>query len=310
MMFFSDELCENDFEYYLHVHGSFETLESVLDIILNPSINLSIKKPGIPPTLAWDNLVAIEKTLDIGSYINCLVPSEAFFVVGTLARETGVEKLVEDEFKEAKACAIREAEVPSSSHWVVDTLKRVIFPRKLPFVKLFAVPSDVRETSIMARSYTEIDSLQRVVGVVIMPLCHRNANIIWEGVNGAETDPQLVRSWWGPGRNVLFGLRILVWNCLGVSEPGFHATCRDIVHQYNPNVLLLVEIGAWGSRARQHASAIGFSRSYVVDSGPMCKGMWLLWNDDDVSVEVLSYSDRSIDVDIQVPFGPLERDEF
>ncbi|OMO89712.1 hypothetical protein CCACVL1_07681 [Corchorus capsularis] len=179
----------------------FETLESVLDTILNPSINSSLKKLGIPPTLVWDNLVAIEKTLDLGSYINDLVLSEAFFVLGTLPRETRVEKLVEDEFKEAKACAIREAEVPTPAHWVVDTLKRVIFPRKLPFVKLFAVPSDVRETSIVARSYTEIDSLQRVVSVVIMPLCHRNANIIWEGVNGGETDPQLAGSWWGPEKN-------------------------------------------------------------------------------------------------------------
>ncbi|OMO75749.1 hypothetical protein CCACVL1_16057 [Corchorus capsularis] len=87
----------------------FETLESVLDTIQNPWINPSMNKPRIPPSLAWNNLVAVEKNLKLSRNLNRLVPPESFFVVGSLYKGRMIEELVENELKDAKACAIREA---------------------------------------------------------------------------------------------------------------------------------------------------------------------------------------------------------
>ncbi|GLT63047.1 hypothetical protein SLA2020_356410 [Shorea laevis] len=69
--------------------------------------------------------------------------------------------------------------------------------------------------------------------------------------------------------------------------------------------MLIVETKLSGEVARSQAASLGFAKSFVVNSDGLAGGLWLLWDDAAVSVDIVSYSDQAIHAIIKVCNDPL-----
>lgn len=88
----------------------------------------------------------------------------------------------------------------------------------------------------------------------------------------------------------------LVWNVRGAGGKLFPRTVSNLKQVYGFEVLCIVEPRISGKRAQNIIKSLNFEKSYIVEAQGFSGGMWLLWNDSVVSMEVLSHTSQTITV--------------
>ncbi|GKV14797.1 hypothetical protein SLEP1_g25615 [Rubroshorea leprosula] len=99
-------------------------------------------------------------------------------------------------------------------------------------------------------------------------------------------------------------VKIISWNCRGAAKHNFHSSAMDLKRTHNPAIMLVVETKLSGEDARSQAASLGFAKSFVVNSNGLAGGLWLLWDDAAVVVDIVSYSDQAIHAIIKVCNNP------
>ena len=72
------------------------------------------------------------------------------------------------------------------------------------------------------------------------------------------------------------------------------STIKDFKKIYAIDVFVVFEPRINGSKALNVATNLGFSHYYIVDATGFSKGVWLLWNDNIVSLQVIAHASQSI----------------
>lgn len=82
-------------------------------------------------------------------------------------------------------------------------------------------------------------------------------------------------------------LSFLVWNCRGAVSKGFAAALKNLVRLQKPRFIVLLKPRISGTKARRVIQSLGFRHSELVEAEGFGGGIWLLWNDSQLKVEVL-----------------------
>ncbi|GLT52118.1 hypothetical protein SLA2020_254760 [Shorea laevis] len=85
----------------------------------------------------------------------------------------------------------------------------------------------------------------------------------------------------------------------------FRRRISDLKIQYSPSIMLILETKLSGQDAREAAANCGFSYTYVVDSQGRAGGIWLLWDGEDVYIDVVTSSHQAIHTIVKVRSHPL-----
>ncbi|GKV21679.1 hypothetical protein SLEP1_g31635 [Rubroshorea leprosula] len=99
-------------------------------------------------------------------------------------------------------------------------------------------------------------------------------------------------------------VKIISWNYRGAAKHNCHSSAMDLKRTHNPAIMLVVETKLSGEDARSQVASLGFAKSFVVNSNGLAGGLWLLWDDAAVVVDIVSYSDQAIHAIIKVCNNP------
>ncbi|KAI9124952.1 hypothetical protein K1719_003568 [Acacia pycnantha] len=81
-------------------------------------------------------------------------------------------------------------------------------------------------------------------------------------------------------------LRTLVWNCRGAASKGFAAVLKDMKRRYRLDLVVILEPRISGNTASKVIKNWGFKHSVRVEAVGFSGGIWILWEIDDLSVDV------------------------
>lgn len=91
-----------------------------------------------------------------------------------------------------------------------------------------------------------------------------------------------------------FMMNIIAWNVRGAGKDRCASTIKDIKKAYAFDVFVVLEPRISGPRALSIAQSLCFSHYHIVDASGFFGGVWLLWNGNSVSLQVVAHSSQSI----------------
>ncbi|GMY22735.1 hypothetical protein FCV25MIE_17976 [Fagus crenata] len=92
--------------------------------------------------------------------------------------------------------------------------------------------------------------------------------------------------------------KLLCWKYNRVDNVTLIQTMKYLRQHENPSIVLLFGVRSSGNDAVQAIEEIGFSGSYRIDPQGILDGVWLLWNKEDVTIEVNSSISHQIDATV------------
>ena len=75
---------------------------------------------------------------------------------------------------------------------------------------------------------------------------------------------------------IIIIMNIIIWNCRGALKPSFQTHVRDLVHNHNPAILVLMETKVGGERAREISGSLPFDNAIHTDTVGYAGGLWML----------------------------------
>ncbi|GLT29839.1 hypothetical protein SLA2020_046800 [Shorea laevis] len=84
-------------------------------------------------------------------------------------------------------------------------------------------------------------------------------------------------------------MKIISWNCRGVAKSNLHKGVMGLKHIHNLSMMLILETKLAAQDARDPVAFLGFPKSCIVDVEGLTRGLWLLWDDLKVNVDVVSH---------------------
>ena len=97
-------------------------------------------------------------------------------------------------------------------------------------------------------------------------------------------------------------MNIIIWNCRGARKPSFRKHVGDLVQNYNPAILVVMETRVGGDRAREITNMLPFDGAFHTDTIGFSGGLWVLWNTDRVDLALLSSTEQEIHAEVKVRF--------
>lgn len=85
-----------------------------------------------------------------------------------------------------------------------------------------------------------------------------------------------------------FPMFVFYWNARGAGYRSFPTLIRDLRARYHFQILLVLEPRISGTKASMVIRKMDFSKNYRVGAVGFLGGLWLLWDKDCLSVDVLS----------------------
>lgn len=70
-------------------------------------------------------------------------------------------------------------------------------------------------------------------------------------------------------------MKCLIWNCCGCGKEDTVRVVKQLVRQFNPLIMVLLETKTSGNRADVQCDKFGFSRVYRVETDGLPAGIWL-----------------------------------
>lgn len=89
-------------------------------------------------------------------------------------------------------------------------------------------------------------------------------------------------------------INIIAWNCRGAGARFFPRLIREIKEKYNLDVMILVESRVSGRRVDNIITKLGFQNSYRVEAEGFSGGIRLLWEGDNVKINIIRTSNQLI----------------
>lgn len=89
-------------------------------------------------------------------------------------------------------------------------------------------------------------------------------------------------------------LNILAWNVRGCGVAQFRRAFMELIGRHKPNIVLLTETRVGGERVESIIGSLGFSASYKVDPMGYARGLWLLWNNEEIIMHIESHTFQEI----------------
>ena len=99
---------------------------------------------------------------------------------------------------------------------------------------------------------------------------------------------------------IIIIMNIIIWNCKGALKPSFQTHVRELVHNHNPAILVLMETKVGGERAREILGRLPFDNAIHTDTVGYAGGLWMLWNSDRVEVTSLANTEQEIHTIVKV----------
>ena len=97
-------------------------------------------------------------------------------------------------------------------------------------------------------------------------------------------------------------MNIIIWNCRGARKPSFRKHVGDLVQNYNPAILVVMETRVGGDRAKEITNLLPFDGAFHTDTIGYSGGLWVLWNTDRVDLALLSSTEQEIHAEVKVRF--------
>ncbi|KAL0009525.1 hypothetical protein SO802_011027 [Lithocarpus litseifolius] len=91
-------------------------------------------------------------------------------------------------------------------------------------------------------------------------------------------------------------INILVWNCRGSLKPSFQIHVRELCHNHDPAIMIIMETRIGSERASDITSRLPFDGAIHTDTIGLAGGLWILWNSDKVSITQLAKTRQEIHV--------------
>ena len=71
-------------------------------------------------------------------------------------------------------------------------------------------------------------------------------------------------------------MNIVVWNCKGTLKPGFQDHVRELVHNHNPAIFMVMETKVGGAKAKEIIDKLPFDGAIHTDTIGYASGLWFL----------------------------------
>ena len=71
-------------------------------------------------------------------------------------------------------------------------------------------------------------------------------------------------------------MNIIAWNCRGASKPSFQSHVRDLVHNHDPTIMVVMETQIGSKRAKEIFGRLPFDGAIHTDIIGFVGGLWLL----------------------------------
>uniref|UniRef100_A0A7N2RCH8 Endonuclease/exonuclease/phosphatase domain-containing protein n=1 Tax=Quercus lobata TaxID=97700 RepID=A0A7N2RCH8_QUELO len=86
----------------------------------------------------------------------------------------------------------------------------------------------------------------------------------------------------------------------GACKPSFQKHVGEMVRNHNSAMLVVMETGVGGSRAKEISDRLSFDGSVHIDTIGYTNGLWLLWHSDRVDVTPLAHTEQEIHAIVKV----------
>ncbi|GKV25513.1 hypothetical protein SLEP1_g34945 [Rubroshorea leprosula] len=96
-----------------------------------------------------------------------------------------------------------------------------------------------------------------------------------------------------------WNMKIVSWNCRGAANQNSLNHVLELKRIHSPAIMLIMETKLNGERAHNMASRI-FPNCHVVDSDGLAGGIWLLWDANKVSIDIIFSSNQAIHAMVKV----------
>lgn len=95
-------------------------------------------------------------------------------------------------------------------------------------------------------------------------------------------------------------MNIIIWNCRGALKPSFLSNVRDLVSNYDPAILVVMETHLGGDRAKEVTDKLPFQGAIHTDTTGFTGGLWLLWDTDRVEISNLASTEQEVHAFVKV----------
>ncbi|OMO73242.1 reverse transcriptase [Corchorus capsularis] len=284
-------------QLHFHLGDSYWTELDLVKFLNHPNPTILPAEKQIPISLIWARPTAVISDVQIEDFPHLLIPppTETETSMTESFKNQLLADLVDQEFREAREIAVAEVAAPTADPWVTHLMKRIIFTPDLPFVKTIVIPKFVKETRVIAQSYIERVTNQMEYNVVVLPHHHEEANMIWKMTDGTVTAvPEIAKWWLGSGNPTPSDMKILIWNCRGAANSEFKRVFTDLVRTNRPSICFLAETKISGDIANRVVASLGFGGSHIINARGFAGGLWMLWDPDQVDINVLPHGEQAI----------------
>ncbi|XP_030943405.1 uncharacterized protein LOC115968223 [Quercus lobata] len=86
----------------------------------------------------------------------------------------------------------------------------------------------------------------------------------------------------------------------GALKPSFRKRVTNLVQNYNPSILVVMETRVGGDRAREITNLLPFDGAFHIDSIGYAGGLWVLWNADRVDLALLASTEQAVHAEVKV----------
>ncbi|XP_021823964.1 uncharacterized protein LOC110765197 [Prunus avium] len=87
---------------------------------------------------------------------------------------------------------------------------------------------------------------------------------------------------------------LVCWNVRGAACTSFRNNVVELIRTHHLDLLFICEPRISGKKALDMAKSLGFSSYEIVDPVGFSGGLWLLWNDNKINIQILGTTDQAI----------------
>ncbi|KAL3499529.1 hypothetical protein ACH5RR_038622 [Cinchona calisaya] len=88
--------------------------------------------------------------------------------------------------------------------------------------------------------------------------------------------------------------KIFTWSAKGVVNQSFRQHLLEYLNIHKPRIVIITETKISGTVAQHMCDSLPFSRRFILDAQGFRCGIWILWNEDEIIMEIVNSSNQSV----------------